>query len=373
MLSFSHLQVVPEFVDFLFPFGFQEHAEDFYFSGFRHKTRLHERLPNKAPTARSVVGDYQICWNLKSVEPSDSEEWSIRHCAVHHSFHMKQVQTSWVVVKGDELMKRRIESATGDQGHLDKSDFKSMDRAFEASLEIHLMFCGWSAENWRWYINYLEDKFQKMTRRAFSAPVRVPKIPATDTEQFSPKPRTNTGGTERSKFSMFSWTQTQSMEKSSPIAVKKQQLPSPQTFMSQGTAVSQPLPPDDDDDDDDDDKDLEVPLASTDINIDDENRDFSFGKLRKVHQIAEKVNEAILVLKQNINVLAQMRQYYRSLTRRKGFPQDLVDSCKSAIDGFGFTLEGLESDMNSQILRLETLRRLLEDRKTLVRRIMPSK
>jgi hypothetical protein len=371
MLSFPHFRVVPEFVDFLFPFGFQTYAEDFYFSGFRHKTRLHERLPNSAPAPSPIVGEYQICWNLKSVEPSDSEEWSIRQCAVHHSFHMKQVQTSWVVVKGDELMKRRIESATSDQGHLDKSDFSSMDRAFEASLEIHLMFCDWSAENWRWYINYLEVRFQNMTRRTFSAPVRVPIIPAADTEQFSPKPRTNTSGTESSKFSIFSWTQTQSMEKSSPKAVKKHPLSAPQTLMSPDTAISQPLPPDDDDDDDD--KELETPLASTDIKTEDENREFSFGKLRKVNQIAEKVNEAILVQKQNINVLAQLRQYYRSLPRRKGFPPNLVDSCKSAIDGFEFTLEGLESDMKSQILRLETLLRLLEDRKTLVRRIMPPK
>jgi hypothetical protein len=371
MLSFSHLHVVPEFVEFLFPFGFQIYAEDFYFSGFRHKVRLHERLPNNAPTLSPVVGEYQICWNLKSVEPSDSDEWSIRHCAVHHSFDMKQVKTSWVVVKGDELMKRRIESATSDQGHLGTSSFKSIDRAFEASLEMHLMFCDWSAENWRWYINYLEDRFQNMTRRTFSAPVRVPILPAADTEQFSPKPCTNTSGTEGSKFSMFSRTQTKSIEKSSPKVVKKHQLSAPQTFTSSNTAISQPLPPDDDDDDDD--KELEIPLTSTDIRIDDENRDFSFGKLRKVHQTAEKVNGAILVLEQNINVLAQLRQYYRSLSRRKDFPENLADSCKSAIDGFEFSLEGLESDMNSQILRLETLLRLLEGRKTLVRQIMLSK
>ena len=369
-LCFTYFRVMPEFIAFLFPFGFQSYAQDFYFSGFRQRTQLAEHLRDTAPS-RPVDKRLQICCSLKSVEPSDSDEWSIRHCAVHHSFDMKEVRTSWIFVKGNELMKQRIESATSGRGPFEASDFKSMDRAFEASLETHLIFCDWSAENWRWYINFLEDRFQNMTRRTFSAPVHVPIVPAVDTEQFTQTPRTNTGKTDSSKFSVFSRTQTQMTGERSPKPAIKHRLSAPQTYMNPDTGISQPLPPDEDDDDDDEEP--ESALKPSDIKAEDENQEFSFGRLRKVHKLAEKANEAVLVLKQNIVVLSQLKQYYRSVSRRKDFPKALADSCKDAIDGFELHMDGLEYDMQTQILRLEALLRLLEDRKTLVKQIMQPK
>ncbi|MCJ1454215.1 hypothetical protein MMC28_004566 [Mycoblastus sanguinarius] len=283
---------------------------------------------------------------------------------------MKEVRTSWIIVKGDELMKRRIESATSDRGLHEASDFKSMGRAFEASLKVHLIFCEWSAENWRWYINFLEDRFENMTRRTFSAPVNVPFLPRADTDQFTLKARVNTQKTDRSIFP-FSRTQTQVTEKGSPKLAMKQKPSAPQTYTNPDTGISQPLPPDDDDDDDDDEP--ETPLEPNEIKVEDENRIFSFGKLRKLHKTTEKVNGAVLVLKQNIIVLAQLRKYYRSISTRKDFPKELADSCNNAIDDFELCIEGLENDMQTQILRLETLLRLLEDRRTLVKQITPSK
>ncbi|KAF6229253.1 hypothetical protein HO133_007369 [Letharia lupina] len=369
MLCFTHFQVMPEFVEFLFPFGFQSYAQDFYFSGFRQRTQLAERRRNNAPApnARPVDKRYQICCNLKSVEPSDSDGWSIRHCAVHHSFDMNEVRTSWIIVKGDEQMKQRIESAISDRGRHEPSDFESLGRAFETSLETHLIFCDWSAENWRWYINSLEEKFQSMTRRTFSAPVYVPFVPAAATDQFTLNPRTNT---DISKYSMFSRTRTNLTEKRSLKPAMKQRLSAPQTYENPDTGISQPLPPDEDDDDDDGDKEPESPLKPNDVKAEDETRDFSFGKLRKVHNVAEKANEAVLVLKQNIIVLTQLKRYYRSISSRKDFPKDRVENCEDAIDGFELRIGGLENDMQTQILRLETLLRLLEDRKTLLHSIL---
>ena len=351
---------MPEFIDFLFPFGLQLYAQDFYFSGFRQRTQLSEYGLN----ARPVDKRFQICYNLKSVEPSDSDCWSIRHCAVHHVFEMKEVRTSWIIVKGDELMKQRIESATSDRGPHGPSDFKSMDGAFKSSLGTHLIFCDWSGENWRWYINSLEDKFQSMTRRTFSAPLHVPFLPASATDHFTPKSRTNTN------FSMFSRTSTHMAEKGSLKPAIKRQLSVPQTYENPDTGVSQPLPPDEDDNDDDDEP--ASPLRPNDVKVEDENQNFSFDKLRKVHKFAEKSNEAVLVLKQNLLVLAQLRQYYRSISKRKDFPRDLAESCKDAIDDFELRIDGLENDMQTQILRLETLLCLLEDRKTLVKQIRQS-
>ena len=360
---------MPEFADFLFPFGFRTYAQDFYFSGFRQRTQLGERWRNTAPNATPLDKKYQLCYNFKSVEPSDCDDWSIRHCAIHHSFDLKVVGTSWIIVKGDQLMKRRIESATSDQGPHEASDYKSMSGAFKTSLETHLIFCDWSAENWRWYINSLEDRFQSMTRRTFSAPVHVPFLPAVATDQFTLKPRTMTQRTDRSKFSMFSRTPTNMTEKGSLKPTIKHRPSAPLTYENPETGISQPLPPDEDEDDDENDNQPKSPLAPNNVKAEDKNRDFSFGKLRKIHYVAEKANDAILVLNQNIIVLAQLRQYYRSLSKRNDFPKDLAESCKDAIDDFELRIDGLENDMQLQILRLETLVRLLEDRKTLVKQI----
>lgn len=369
MLCFSSFQVFPEFVDFLFPFGFRSDKQDFYFSGFRHRIQLAERWRNNAPNARRVSKKFQLCYNLKSVEPSDTDKWSIRHCAVHHSFDLMEIRASWITVKGDSLMKRRIESATSNQGPLGMSDFNSINQAFNASLETHLIFCDWSAENWRWYINYLEDSFQHMTQRTFSAPVHVTGLPTAEIDRFTLGPRIDTGRTNRSKFSMFS-RESQLVEKRSLKQGLKHRLSVPRTYTNPDTGKSQPLPPDEDNDEEDDEP--GSPLKPTDIKAEDKSRGFSFGKLRKVHKIAEKANEAFLVLKQNINILAQLKNFYKLTLNHKDFPKDLADSCKDANGDFATRIEGLENDMQIQILRLETLLRLFRDRKNLVKQIMES-
>lgn len=366
MLCFTHFTVMPEFVDFLWPFGFRSYAQDFYFRGFRQRTQLGEHCRNTAPNATPLNKRYQICYNFKSVDPPDTDSWEIEHCAIHHSFDLKEVRTSWIIVKGDQLMKRRVESATSDQSLHEPSDYNSMSGAFKTSLETHLIFCDWSAENWRWYINSLEDRFQRMTRRTYSAPVHVPFLPAAPTDQFTRNPSSMTQRKGKLNFSMFSRTTTHMTEKHRPSA--------PRTYLNPDTGISQPLPPDEDNEDDMDHDDRpESPLAPNNVKVGDKNRDFSFGKLRSIHYVAEKANEAILVLNQNIIVLAQLRQYYRTLSKRKDFPKDLAKSCKDAIDDFEFRIDGIENDMQMQILRLETLVRLLEDRKTLVKQIMQFK
>ena len=264
-------------------------------------------------------------------------------------------------------MKQRIDSATSDRGPFKASDFDSVNTAFEASLRMHITFCDWSAENWRWYINSLEDKFENMTRRTFSAPVNIPFSPATESDRFTFKSRTNTQKTDRSIFS-FSRTQTQVTEKGFPKFAVKQATSSSRTYTNPDTGISQPLPPDEDEDDDEGEQ--KTAIDKDDTKAEDDGPIFSFGKLRKVHKIAEKANQALLVLRHNKTVLAQLRHYYKSISKRKGFPKQLADSCNDAIEDFQVSVEGLGNDMESQILRLETLLRLLEDRKTLVKQVL---
>lgn len=362
-LCFKHFGVMPEFAAFLFPFGYRTYAQDFHFSGFRQRIRLAE-----TPNFKPINPGYQICYNLKSVEPSDSDEWSIRHCAVHHAFDVKRVQTKWIIIKGDELMKERVESALGDRGSHQASEFDSICRAFQASLDFHLILGDWSVENWRWYINSLENKFQDMTRKAYSAPVKLPIRIATDTDQISPMTRTTTQRTFSSRFSLFSRTSTQTDEKNLPNPKMKQRSFSAGTYTNRDTGITQPQPPDDSDSDDDDK--VEDQLNSSGTRKEEETQKFSFPTLRKIHGFTEKANEATLVLKHNVSVLGQLQNFYKCLPRRKNFPKELVDSIEDAIDDFKDRVEVINHDMEIQLFRLETLIRLLEGRQTLVKQCL---
>lgn len=93
MTIFSYHQVMPAVLDFLFPFGRQEYAKDFHFSGFRQDTCLAEferglQIPELGWSGLGI----QLCYGLKSVETSLSQPewpWSIRQCAIHHSLDLE--------------------------------------------------------------------------------------------------------------------------------------------------------------------------------------------------------------------------------------------------------------------------------------------
>ena len=354
------LQFMPEYIDFVLSFGERHIADDFYSPGFRQRTYLTSPHYGSG-NLPSVVGAkrFQICYTLKSVEPSDTDGWSIRQCAIHHTFDLTTGQIAWAVVKGNDLIKRRIESAAGDGGSLQAVNFHTIDRAFEASLRTHLFFCDWSIEHWRWYLNSLEKKFQETAGNALSAPINA--------DQFRMRSRTNTQVTAKSKQSILDRILTPTSYKDSIPPAANYHPQASRTYLNPETGYVQPQPPAEDEDDDGDQPGLDA------SNPDDETRDFSFGRLRNVHGIARNVDEALLVLKQNIVVLAQLKAYYGRISRRKKFPTEVASSCGDAIEDFQSWVEGIENDMQMQVLRLGTLLTLIEDRKTLVHTPYPNK
>lgn len=174
-LVFTYHQVLPSFLDFLFPFGNQQYAQDFHFGGFKHEDRFSDvdsglRIPEFGWSGR----DFHFCYNLKSIEPSKGHPewpWSIRQSALYHLFDVETGRTNWIIIKGDQLLKKRIKSATGSRGLPEASCFDTVDRAFASTLAIHVILCEWSGENWRWYINFLEEALQATTRPTLSAMV----------------------------------------------------------------------------------------------------------------------------------------------------------------------------------------------------------
>lgn len=372
MLCFTYFRVMPEFIGFLFSFGHQSHAQNPYFSSFRQGTSLFDSSqPLNVPELNWSGHELQVCYNLMSAERSGSgpNDWTIRPCAVHHTMDMTNVRANWIVIKGNDSMKDCFEKATAGQGHSSISSFDTLDRSFAASLATHLVFCGWAAERWRWYINNLEDQFQDSSRRTLTAPVIFALKPGFPTakDDFQLQPRTDTSKVNGSIAARLTRTQKMLTEKFS-ISTPKPASPVQLTYTDPNSGLSQPLPP-------------HIALNSAPgpaaqpsrlIFENVEEQDFSFAKLQKIQYIEEKTHEALLILRLNVNVITQLQQYYSTVPKSKHFPQGVLRSFENDLNQFCLRINTILNDLQMQILRLETLLHLLNDRKILVYPTSPS-
>ena len=373
MLAFTYFQVMPEFLDFLLLFGGQEHAQDLYCSGFYQHTRLAgvESGP-KAGTRNWSGRDMQLCYSLKSVEPSRSQAhwpWSIRHCAVHHSFDAENIRSTWLIIKGDNLIEERIKLATGEkEAPMGKPAFETIEQAFGAALTTHLILCDWSAENWRWYIKFLEERFEKLTGESITMNAGVLVSPGNgfETKKLRRSDTPNTVQTQRSRgilsFPASVRAQTQTFE-NRPMTPIERDLPL--RILENPSGKKQPMPPGWKGD---------VPAAPSSPPV---KRDkygqqiFSFEDLQDVQHLKEKANETVLVLRLNLNVIMQLKQYYISVTKCKELPEKISGNCKWEMISFERRIDGITKNLELQILRVESLLCSLTDRKTLVRSRIP--
>lgn len=148
------------------------YPKDFHFSGFREESQFASRNNERRvpDLGRSGLG-IRLCYNLRSVERTKDQTelpWSIRQTAVYHEFDMKTGRAVWIIVKGNKLIRNRMREASASPAFSPKS---SCSDRFSASLAPHLLLCDWSGENWRWYINDLEDQLQGLTRSVLATRV----------------------------------------------------------------------------------------------------------------------------------------------------------------------------------------------------------
>ena len=369
LLAFYFLQVLPGYLDFLYLFGRQEQSVDLYFSAFRHNSRLRMQDQGlKIPEWSWSGFELQMCYGLKSVERSTGQSpptWSIRHCAIHHTFDLTYVRTSWIFIKGNKEMETRIRSATGSCEPEVSSSFNHIDRAFVAALGIHLLICDWSAENWRWYIKFLEQELDHLTQGAITKNADIPVSPKVGHDiiaSLSRRDTQRTQDTQRNRvFSFprtFSRSGTQATDTVPTTAVREKP-----TFKTLRGNKVQPLPPGK----------SESALYQPERRVRFDSwgqQEFFFSDLQDINNLEEKANETVLVLKLNLDVMAQLKDFYVGLLATSS-PHDtletLKEKCKYDLDHFKRCIDQTQSEINFQILRVEALLRRLTDRKGLVR------
>lgn len=346
--ALTYHQVMPAYLDFIFPFGEQEYPQDFHFAGLRSETWLNEldsarAIPELGRSGRTL----QLCYSLKSVESSKSERncpWSVRQTAIYHSFDVITGRTVWMIVKGNQLISRRIISATQERERSDLRSFGSCSEAFTASLGSHLIFCDWAADNWRWYINFLEEELQRITRKTLQARIGRPQDPICRKIE-----RSQTTPIVRRQSTILSFRKTP-LEKARRVMSLKADGKSREApiELQQNTPITQSKRP--------------VDIVATE--------DFSFSEIQDVQRLEEKTNDAFSVLKTNIKILSKLKDYYQSVAALEDWPTEIELNCKRTSANFERRVSNIIDDLQMQETRLETLLRLLDDRKTLLYSIL---
>ncbi|KAI1141156.1 hypothetical protein F5Y05DRAFT_376532 [Hypoxylon sp. FL0543] len=360
----SYHQVMPHFLDLLFTCGRQEKLQDFHYTAFHHENYLHNGDSNSEDAFKiERIGrsgrQIQQCYNLHSVERTRSEwGWSIRQTVVYHSFDVETGKSFWIFIKGNNTIEERISKATYSRRskEMAASSHQTVTGSFDASLATHTHLMEWCGEQWRWYINEMEDRLRNKAKIAVLADVDhlagpamvpAPSRPGTFTIPKSSRATLNMPSptslkrlrTSFTRFSSFSRTEK------SPTIEESNIAPPIQT----DNIVEEPEEMDGDD-------------GSDDTNLE---RMFSFEKLQDLHQTGEYMQEALMVLKQNRNVIKDIREYYTTMTESEGVPSVIREGCSLQVAKFSQRILSIEKDLEVQQSRLETLNILLSDRSSL--------
>jgi hypothetical protein len=362
LYALTYHQVAPEFLEYIFAFGWQEYQDDFHFSGFRESTRLltSERGLNIPALGRSGQ-DFRLCYALKSAEESNqqSSPWSIRQTATYHSFEVDTGKMFWIFVKGNEVIRDRVQQSTKST-ELRNDRIESTAGAFALTLETHLLMCEWATESWRWYINFLERKLQDLTRPSLA--FRITKSPdIVFPEEPAPPIMMKEKSTVSWKSLLHRGPPTPPLEPTSlpdannqSIGIERKSTSPILRHPSESPPPPPPvLPP--------------SPRKAEQLGqVNSGSPEFSIDDLQDMQSLEDKLNETSLVLISNTKVLQELKTLYESLAHLEEFPEEIKTKCQRDISKFSKRITNFISDLQMHQSRAGTLLRLLADRKTLV-------
>ena len=212
---FTFHQVMPVFIDFLSVFAHPPQTRELGFSGFNDQTILSSKAAGSttgstaqqtaihqtqqiANTRQHIVSSsniprgpavstlgrsgrqYQLCYNLKRVSRTkgtardevSKQRWSVQQNEYHHQFDVQEGTQLWMNAKGrlTDYRNQVLELTGGQTGQPDDLSFVNKEDCFRSSLTIHLMNCHWATDDWRGYLNYLEEAIEDLTRSIVVGP-----------------------------------------------------------------------------------------------------------------------------------------------------------------------------------------------------------
>ncbi|RSL49750.1 hypothetical protein CEP54_012280 [Fusarium duplospermum] len=327
---FTHHQIMARFLDFTCTFRLRETPHSF--THFRNEDYLGKQhyQPGLSGMGRSGIR-IQHCFNVLGIERSrDKKQWLLRQTAAYHSYDLVEGRALWVVLKGDNTMRDRLESATAGSAKKGDSSSHSADDSFTQTLTDHLLIAQWCGENWESYAESLEEEYRSISGVADHAPVDemakdIPTIKQQERINSLPNAprRQQTGGTEKSP--------------QSPSFVRRISMKVTTGF----SAVTQEEPPS-----------RRVQHHKLEDLV-------QFGKLQSLSCFGKSLGEAISAIAQNRRVLAQIKVYYRELVTSEGFKRHMSKStlklCRQAVSEFVMKVGRLEDDLANYEGNLKTI------------------
>jgi hypothetical protein len=164
---------MPTYLDFLYIYG-DETAEDreLRYSGFRTEKVLENVIKGtELPELDRSGRRYQMCYNLKTVALKEEDRdkiidksWKIRQVAVHHQFDVGKGAQLWIVGDPHLEIKDRIQDLYPEYNN-HRHMFERVAQSFGSSLDVHILYCRWSTEEWRYHIQSLEEIVDRLVTK----------------------------------------------------------------------------------------------------------------------------------------------------------------------------------------------------------------
>lgn len=335
----TYHQVMPSIVDPFLSFGKREKEADYSATGFRQETHLTDAARSLLEIGRSGH-NFELWYSLRTIEPKKSEQWgwTVRQTSTYHSFDVDNGRSVWLIVKGDTAMRDRVHGAT--QPGASTRRFGSLGDCHSSAMNTHLIVCEWAAENWRQCIKALEAEVHSLTHKSVSFEIKPPKLP-TRTPTFASSDAATAPPT--------------SLTRQSTPSLKRSTSRLSQLFSRRNTANSE--------------KGLEATVeeeGEEEEESEDDAAQFSFDDLQTIQTVEERTSRLVLLLRTNREVLDNLKNFYVALPSLRGCPDDIVRDQNHSIAHFAAQINNIAHEMSLQQAHLETLMRLLADRKQLV-------
>lgn len=349
LLLLTHLQVMPPFLDFILTFGRRHYAQKFPFGGIRLEQRLTDASRGHVLSQLGRSGrDYSMCYNLRSVEASPEQEdwpWSVRAMAIYHFFDVVTGHAAWIVVKANDLIEKRVKEESQSIDHPDISTFDTNSQALGATLAAHLIYIKWVSENWCWYIDFLEETAEKLTRRESIVPVDSPspRPPGPQEPNFQLPTRTPTG---LSYGARSVWSEKTVLSNDAMLWHPSKTQPSSPSVAHDSLIQQASMP----------EREPEI-RHQAHVRID---------VLQACQQLDEKTKESVQIIDTNLSVLADLVRFYESIIMSSDdCPEELKLGCTGAMEKLRNQVQIVASELQVQRARAESVSNLLRSRMNL--------
>lgn len=349
LLILSHIQVMPSFLDIMFTFRGREDPHKW--TKFSYETCLEKSQPRLTLPSLSKSGfRIQHCFNLIGVERDETQfdPWPIRQTAVYHSFDVAYHRSTWIVLKGNKLIRDRLQSSTAGYRKRFPDYPQTVQGCFTANLRSHMLIFQWSAENWGSYIEDLEGKLIRPRNVAKHGPVleltkdeRVEMNLKKNETWATLSSRNNTG------FSDLTSSPSSPVRSGGMFEIFRSRSSSDSRLKRPSLSVSaNPTSADG---------------QTQDLDL---NETFSFDHLQELHHLGSRVQEAINILARNKKLLQEVKQYFQRLIENKSFSSFVnLQAHTEDVAGFFHDIDKIVREMDSYQARLQDVVHDLEREK----------